>query len=34
MHMEGGIEKLHAATGWQPRTSLEEGLRRTVEATS
>ena len=25
------FEKFHAATGWQPRISLEEGLARTVE---
>jgi UDP-glucose 4-epimerase len=31
MYLEGDISKLTAATGWQPQTSLEEGLRRTVE---
>src|SRR5262249_51533762 len=25
------IRKIRARTGWQPRTALEEGLRRTVE---
>jgi nucleoside-diphosphate-sugar epimerase len=30
MHLEGSIERLSAATGWQPRVSLEEGLARTV----
>jgi UDP-glucose 4-epimerase len=30
MHLEGSIERLSAATGWQSRVSLEEGLARTV----
>ena len=30
MHLEGDIAKLAAATGWQPQTTLEDGLRRTV----
>ena len=30
MHMEGAIERLHDATGWRPRVSLEEGLARLV----
>lgn len=31
MHLEAGIEKLVAATGWQPTIPLDEGLRETVE---
>jgi nucleoside-diphosphate-sugar epimerase len=31
MHLEADITRLRAATGWKPQTSLEEGLRRTVE---
>ncbi len=31
MHLEADITKLCTATGWKPHTSLEEGLRRTVE---
>lgn len=31
MHLQADIAKLQAATGWTPRTSLAEGLRRTVE---
>ena len=31
MHLEADITKLRLATGWKPETSLEEGLRRTVE---
>ncbi len=31
MKMESVIDRLVAAAGWQPTTSLEEGLRRTVE---
>jgi nucleoside-diphosphate-sugar epimerase len=31
MHLEAGIEKLVAATGWRPRIALDEGLRETVE---
>jgi nucleoside-diphosphate-sugar epimerase len=29
-HLQADPSRLCAATGWQPRTSLEEGLRRTV----
>jgi nucleoside-diphosphate-sugar epimerase len=31
MHLRADIGKLRAATGWQPRASLAEGLRRTVD---
>ncbi len=31
MHLEADIGRLRAATGWEPKVSLEEGLRRTVE---
>lgn len=31
MHLQADITKLRAATGWAPRTSLEDGLRRTLE---
>lgn len=31
MHLEADISRLRSATGWKPQTSLEEGLRRTVE---
>ncbi len=31
MHLQADIRKLRTATGWRPRTSLAEGLRRTVE---
>lgn len=31
MHLEADISLLRSATGWKPETSLEEGLRRTVE---
>jgi nucleoside-diphosphate-sugar epimerase len=31
MHLEADISRLRAATGWEPKVSLEEGLRRTVE---
>jgi len=30
MHMEADISRLHQATGWQPRISIEEGLEGTV----
>ena len=31
MHLEAGIEKLVAATGWVPSIALDDGLRETVE---
>jgi nucleoside-diphosphate-sugar epimerase len=31
MHLQADISKLREATGWTPQTSLEEGLRRTIE---
>lgn len=31
MHLQADISKLREATGWTPQTSLEEGLKRTVE---
>lgn len=31
MHLEADVSKLRSATGWKPETSLQEGLRRTVE---
>jgi UDP-glucose 4-epimerase len=31
MHLEADISKLTNATGWRPATSLQEGLRKTVE---
>lgn len=31
MHLEADISRLKIATGWEPKVSLEEGLRRTVE---
>jgi UDP-glucose 4-epimerase len=31
MRLETSIDRLRAATGWKPRVSLDEGLRRTVE---
>lgn len=30
MHLEANTERLQAATGWRPRTSLADGLRQTV----
>lgn len=30
MHLQAGISKLTAATGWKPQVSLEAGLRETV----
>jgi nucleoside-diphosphate-sugar epimerase len=31
MHLEADISRLKAATGWVPQTSLQDGIRRTVE---
>jgi nucleoside-diphosphate-sugar epimerase len=31
MHLEADISRLAAAAQWQPATSLEDGLRQTVE---
>ncbi len=31
MHLEADISRLRAATGWDPKVSLPDGLRRTVE---
>jgi len=31
MHLEAEISKLTRATGWQPQTTLAEGLRRTLD---
>jgi len=31
MHLQADISRLQQATGWSPRVSLDEGLRRTVE---
>lgn len=31
MHLEGDISRLSAATGWRPATSLQQGLRQTIE---
>ena len=31
MHLQADISKLVGATGWRPRTTLEEGLRHTIE---
>ena len=30
MHLEADITRLKAATGWQPRTSLRDGLAETI----
>jgi UDP-glucose 4-epimerase len=30
MHLEGNIDRLQQATGWCPRTGLDEGLKQTV----
>ena len=30
MHLEASIDRLKEATGWQPKTGLEEGLQRTI----
>jgi len=30
MHLEGDITRLRAATGWEPRYSLQDGLRTTI----
>ncbi|HEX8845318.1 MAG TPA: NAD-dependent epimerase/dehydratase family protein [Pyrinomonadaceae bacterium] len=31
MHLEADITKIREAVGWAPQTSLDEGLRRTIE---
>jgi nucleoside-diphosphate-sugar epimerase len=31
MHLQADITRLKAVTGWNPRTSLDDGLRQTVE---
>jgi nucleoside-diphosphate-sugar epimerase len=31
MHLQADITKLQKATGWNPRTSLNEGIRQTIE---
>jgi nucleoside-diphosphate-sugar epimerase len=31
MHLEANVDKLKKATGWAPETSLEEGLRLTID---
>jgi len=31
MHLEADVARLTAATGWTPKVSLEEGMRRTVK---
>jgi nucleoside-diphosphate-sugar epimerase len=31
MHLQADISRLHRATGWEPRVTLEQGLRTTVE---
>ena len=31
MHLEANVDRLRGATGWSPSTSLEEGLRATVD---
>ena len=31
MHLQADISRLREATGWTPQTSLEEGLKRTIE---
>jgi len=31
MRLQADVTRIHQATGWQPRTSLEEGLVQTVE---
>jgi UDP-glucose 4-epimerase len=30
MHLEADISRLHSATGWQPITELDDGIRATV----
>ena len=30
MHLEAGIDRLVAGTGWRPKTGLDEGIRNTV----
>ncbi len=32
MHMEADVSRLKSKTGWVPEVTLEEGLRRTIEA--
>jgi UDP-glucose 4-epimerase len=31
MHLEADVDRLRAATGWSPKTPLDQGLRATVE---
>lgn len=31
MHLQADISKLQAATGWQPRVGIREGLQRTID---
>ncbi len=31
MHLEGDISRLAVATGWRPRTTIADGLRKTVD---
>jgi UDP-glucose 4-epimerase len=31
MHLQADISRLRRATGWTPKVSLEQGLRRTVQ---
>jgi len=31
MALRVGYEKLHAETGWEPKVSWEDGVRRTIE---
>jgi UDP-glucose 4-epimerase len=30
MHLEANIDALKAATGWEPRVPIEEGLAKTI----
>jgi nucleoside-diphosphate-sugar epimerase len=32
MHLEANVDKLKGATGWEVKTSLEEGLRMTIDS--